>query len=199
MGTQAFALAAVSLLLGVCGGWLIRKSFATRVPKPGQVVSAPPQNAARSQVLPQSFGSPAARPPAQELKEAADMQAAPLLEQLKCNPANAAHLAQLGNLYYDAKQCPTAIGYYERSLKSQPNNTSVRTDLGTAYWYNGDADTAVTQFNVVLSSEPNKPDTLVNLGVVNGRARRMRREPSPPGRNCWTQILAMRIRKTCCN
>jgi tetratricopeptide (TPR) repeat protein len=122
-------------------------------------------------VLP-SFNSLTAVPAPQEVRQAADIQAAPLLEQLKADPTNAALLAQLGNVYYDAKQYPSAIDYYERSLKSQPANSSVRTDLGTAYWYNGDADTAIAEFNKVLASEPNKADTLFNLGVVKWQGKK---------------------------
>jgi tetratricopeptide (TPR) repeat protein len=170
--TQAFALAAVSLLLGVCGGWLIRRSLAAPVPAPAQVASPPAQDVAPSQPVPTDFGSLAELPPPQELKQAADTQAAPLLEQLKANPTNAGLLAQLGNIYYDAKQYRIAIEYYERSLKSQPIDTSVRTDLGTAYWYTGDADGAIAQFNKALSYEPNKADTLFNLGVVKWQGKR---------------------------
>ena len=107
-----------------------------------------------------------AAPSAQELKRAADTRAAPLLERLKSEPTNSALLANLGNIYYDAKQYPLAIEYYERSLKSRPTDTSVRTDLGTAYWYNGDADTAIVQFQKSLAYEPTKADTLFNLGIV---------------------------------
>jgi tetratricopeptide (TPR) repeat protein len=77
---------------------------------------------------------------------------------------NAGRQAQVGNLYYDAKQYPAAIFDYERSLKAQPSDTSVETDLGTAYWYTGEADAAVAQFTKVLAIAPTKPDTLFNLG-----------------------------------
>lgn len=90
-----------------------------------------------------------------------------------------------GNLYSAAKQYPTAIGYYERSLKSRPNSNSVRTDLGTAYWYSGDADTPITQFKVVLSSEPNKPDTLFNLGVVRWQGKK----DAPGAIAAWQKLL----------
>jgi tetratricopeptide (TPR) repeat protein len=170
--TQAFALGVVSLLLGVCGGWLIRRSFAAPARAPAQVASSPAPAVAPGQTAPPNFGSLLGSPSAQELKQAADTQAAPLLEQLKADPTNAGLLAQLGNLYYDAKQYPTAIDYYERFLKSQPSNTSVRTDLGTAYWYNGDTDTAIAQFNKALSYEPNKADTLFNLGVVKWKGKK---------------------------
>lgn len=165
---QAFALAAVSLLLGVCGGWLIRRF--TAGPTPAQTVSAPLQPGAPSQPPP-NFGVAGQLPSSQDLKQAADAQAAPLIQQLKANPSDAAVLAQVGNLYYDAKQYSTAIDYYERSLKSQPSDTSVRTDLGTAYWYNGDADTAIAQFNKALSFAPTKPDTLFNLGIVKWQGK----------------------------
>lgn len=167
---QAFALAAVSLVLGVCGGLLIRKVTAARGTPPA--VTMAEQAATPSQPIPANFGSIAAAPSPQELKQAADQQAAPLLEQLKADPTNASLLAQLGNIYYDAKQYPTAIGYYERSLKSQPADTSVRTDLGTAYWYNGDADTAISQFQKALSFEPAKADTLFNLGIVKWQGKK---------------------------
>jgi cytochrome c-type biogenesis protein CcmH/NrfG len=162
--TQAFALAAVSLVLGVCGGMLVRRAT-TRTVTP-QVMTAPEQAPVASAPTPASFGSVAAMPSAQELKQAADQQATPLLEKLRTDPTNATLLTNLGNIYYDAKQYSTAIEYYERSLKARPADTSVRTDMGTAYWYNGDADTAIAQFQKALSYEPTKADTLFNLGVV---------------------------------
>jgi tetratricopeptide (TPR) repeat protein len=173
-GTQAFTLAAVALLLGVCGGWLIRRSTAaTSAPTTSaQVASAPSPGGNPDQSAPPNFSSMAGLPSAEELKKAADEQAAPLLEHLKTDPNNAALLAQVGNIYYDVKQYPTAIDYYERSLKSQANNSSVRTDLGTAYWYTGNADAAIAQFNKVLSYEPNKADTLFNLGVVEWQGKK---------------------------
>jgi tetratricopeptide (TPR) repeat protein len=169
---QAFALAAISLLLGVCGGWLIRRSFTALGRTTAQVVSLPAQAAAPSQPAPPNLGSLAGVPSPGDLKQAADSQAAPLLEQLKADSSNATLLVQLGNIYYDAKQYPAAIEYYKRSLESQPSNTSARTDLGTAYWYTGDADAAIAQFNKALSFEPNKADTLFNLGVVKWQGKK---------------------------
>lgn len=167
--TQAFALAAVSLVLGVCGGLLIRR--ATTTPGTPQAITTTEQAAAPSSPVPANFGATSAAPTPQELKHAADEQAAPLLEQLKASPSNAALLTQLGNIYYDAKQYPAAIDYYRRSLKLQPADTSVRTDLGTAYWYSGDADKAITEFQKALSYEPTKADTLFNLGIVKWQGK----------------------------
>jgi tetratricopeptide (TPR) repeat protein len=170
-GNQAAALAVFALLLGVCGGWLIRRSFAGKVADTSQVASTPAIPAAVQQA-PANFSQISGVPSAEDLKQAADSQAALLLQQLKADPTNAGLLAQIGNLYYDAKQFPAAIEYYERSLKSQPTDTSVRTDLGTAYWYRGDPDTAIAQFNKVLALAPTKADTLFNLGIVKWQGKK---------------------------
>jgi tetratricopeptide (TPR) repeat protein len=185
---QAITLALFSLLLGVCGGWLIRRSVAAAVPQPAEVVSAPDANVAAGQPVPSQPVVPGSVPAvstAQELKLAADNQAAPLLAELKDKPANPELLAKLGNLYYDAEQYPTAIEYYERSLKAQPSNPSVRTDLGTAYWYKGDPDTAIAQFNKALTLAPTKPDTLFNLGIVKWQGKK----DAPGAVAAWRKLL----------
>src|SRR6516165_1274729 len=138
--TQAFALAAVALLFGVCGGWILRR--VTAPPLAQQAAAAPMPTAVPPQTPLRDLG-PMAAVPSADLKKAADSEAAPLLEQLKAAPSDAGLLAKLGNIYYDAKLYSDAIQYYERSLKIQPKDTSVRTDLGTAHWYSGDADAAI--------------------------------------------------------
>jgi len=171
--TQAFALAAVSLLFGVCGGWIVRRAMTTPAPTAQQAVMAPAPAEESAPLPASSLGGPmAAIPSPDDLKKAADAEAAPLLEQLKSTPADAGLLARLGNIYYDAKLYPQAIDYYQRSLKSQPADTSVRTDLGTAYWYSGNADTAISEFNKALSYEPTKADTLLNLGIVEWQGKK---------------------------
>jgi len=180
---QAFALAAVCLVLGLCGGMLIRKAApqaaaqTTSAPQQPSMPNAPP--------APVNFSSAPTGASAQELKQAADTQAAPLLTQLKSDPANATLLTNVGNIYYDAKVYPTAIEYYERSLKSRPSDTSVRTDMGTAYWYTGDADTAIAQFEKSLTYEPTKADTLFNLGIVEWQGKK----DSKKALAAWQKLL----------
>lgn len=169
--TQAFALAAIALLFGVCGGWILRRATAPSPPVAQQALVSPMAAPAPAQGSLPDLGPMAALPSRAELKKAADSEAAPLLEQLNTAPTDANLLAKVGNIYYDAKQYPDAINYYERSLKSQPNDTSVRTDLGTAYWYNGDADTAIAQFNKALAYDPAKADALFNLGIVEWQGK----------------------------
>lgn len=165
--TQAFAVALISLVLGLAGGWFIRKSFvpapaATAVTSPAASAGNPP---------PAPLGPLAVTPTPDQLRRMADTQAAPLLDSLKSDPNNPDLLARIGNIYYDVKQYPAAIDYYERSLKLQPANAAVRTDMATAYWYSGNTDTALAEFNKALTYEPNKANTLFNLGIVKWQSK----------------------------
>ena len=165
--TQAFAVALISLLLGLAGGWFIRKSLVTA--PAASAVASPAAPAGNTPPAP--LGPLASMPTADQLKKMADTQAAPLLDNLKSDPSNPELLARIGNIYYDVKQYPAAIDYYERSLKLQPANAAVRTDMATAYWYEGHADAALAEFNKALTFEPNKANTLFNIGVVKWQSK----------------------------
>jgi cytochrome c-type biogenesis protein CcmH/NrfG len=161
---QAYTFAVVCLLVGIAGGWFIRGS------QPSTTSSPEMPTASATDSAPQN--GPAQPPTAAQLKQVADTQAAPLLEKLKSDPNNAAILANLGNVYYDAQQYPVAIEYYKKSLDAQPTNSAVRTDMGTAYWYTGNADAAISEFNQVLKTDPTNPNTLFNLGIVRLHGKR---------------------------
>jgi cytochrome c-type biogenesis protein CcmH/NrfG len=160
---QAYTLAVVCLLLGIAGGWLIRGSQA-RGPEAGvssTAVAVPGDGSSGAE----------AQPSADQMKKMADTQAAPLLEKLKADPNNPELLANLGNIYYDTQQYPTAIDFYKRALKAQPSNAGVRTDMATAYWYSGNADGAIAEFNKALTYEPNSANALFNLGIVKWQGK----------------------------
>ena len=183
-GAQAAALVVICLLAGAAGGWLIRKSTAS--PAAVRAVASPAPGVGAGQASPANLGMPTGAPSPQALQQAAEAQAAPVLQQLKADPKNAALLTSAGNIYYDAKQYPKAIEYYERTLKIQPSDTSVRTDLGTAYWYSGNADAAIAQFDKSLAIDPNKADTLFNLGVVKWQGKK----DGPGAIAAWQKLLA---------
>jgi tetratricopeptide (TPR) repeat protein len=105
-------------------------------------------------------------PSLNQLQAIADAQVAPQLLKLKSDPNNPELLANIGNVYYDAQQYPTAVDYYGRALKAKPSDAAVRTDLGTAYWFMGNADSALTEFNKALTYAPTNPNTLFNRGLV---------------------------------
>jgi cytochrome c-type biogenesis protein CcmH/NrfG len=161
--TQAYVMASICLVIGVALGYLFRGS------EPGSASSSQAVQTASAE--PGPTGMQQQMPSLEDLKRMADTQAAPLIEKLKSDPNNPGLLASIGNYYYDARQYPTAIDYYQQSLKLQPANTSVRTDMATAFWYTGDADTAISEFKKSLSYEPNKANTLFNLGVVEWQGK----------------------------
>jgi cytochrome c-type biogenesis protein CcmH/NrfG len=162
--TQAFTSAVLCLFLGIAGGYFIRRSRASQNPAPIPAVASSVPNSMPVMPPPQTASM-------DQIKGIADTQAAVKLEQLKADPNNVALLNELGNIYYDSKQYPTAIEYYSRSLKLQPKDADVRTDMATAYWFTGDADTAISEFNKSLSYEPSKSNTLFNLGIVKWQGK----------------------------
>ncbi|HLY41098.1 MAG TPA: hypothetical protein VKR52_07775 [Terracidiphilus sp.] len=156
---RAALLALVCLMAGMAGGWLIR----------GLQIPADSANAA-------AVAAPEAPPSTQaqakpDARTMADMQAAPLINQLKSDPNNAGVLTSVGNLYYDAQQYAIAVDYYGRALKVKPADTSVRTDEGTAFWYMGNADAAIAEFDQALSYAPNSANTLFNRGLVKWQGK----------------------------
>src|SRR5580700_8470088 len=156
------SLAVACLFVGIAGGWFIRSSQSSAITGSGIAASVSAQQ--------KIAGSTATTTPAR-MKEMADAQAVPVLEELKSDPNNPDLLASVGNLYYDAQAYPIAVDYYGRALKSKPADAAVRTDMATAYWYIGNVDEAITEFNKALIYEPNKPNTLFNLGLVKWRGK----------------------------
>ena len=104
---------------------------------------------------------------------------------MKKNPSDYDALIQLGNLYYDARQYPSAIQNYERALTIHPENADVRTDMGTAYWYAGNVDKALTEMQTSLKYRPGHPQTLFNLGWVRWQGK-----ADPKGAvEAWEELL----------
>ena len=160
---QAYVLAVICLLVGIAGGWFIRGSKSPAV-APGEMASVPAPAVGAANAGAQT-------PTPAQMQKMADTQAGPLIEKLKADPTNAGLLANIGNIYYDAHQFPTAIDYYQRALNVEPANTNVRTDMATAFWYAGQADIAIREFQKSLSYAPNQPNTLFNLGVVEWQGK----------------------------
>jgi cytochrome c-type biogenesis protein CcmH/NrfG len=150
-------LAAVSLLVGLIVGYLL----------PGSGGVSPVKTAA---VATKTLGT---HPPMtmEQMKAMADRKAAPLLEKLKANPADAGVLAQLGALYGSAHQFPQSAEYYGKSLQADPKNLNARTQLASSLYYSGDVDGAVKQLQQVLKSDPKNANALFNLGMIKWRAK----------------------------
>jgi tetratricopeptide (TPR) repeat protein len=108
----------------------------------------------------------AQQPTAEQLRQMADTQAQPLVQQLASDPKNSTLLYQIGNLYYDAQQYPEAVKYYEQSLKIDPKATDVRTDMATAYHLMGQPDRAIQEYDAVLKIDGKHVNALFNEGMV---------------------------------
>jgi cytochrome c-type biogenesis protein CcmH/NrfG len=170
-GTQAYLLAAFCLLLGVALGYLFRGS----APVAAQAGASATTQQGRGQQQPADPNAQAA------LAQAA----APLVELLNKNPNDFDSLVKLGNLFYDGKEFPGAIQYYERALAIHPDNPDVRTDMGTAYWYTGNAEKALASMETSLKYRPGHPQTLFNLGWVRWQGKQ-----DPKGAiEAWQQLL----------
>ena len=161
---HASILAVACLSVGIAGGWLIRGFHGHAA-----IVSAKSSNIptpASSQI------PPATQPDPAQMKVAADTQAAPLIDQLKSGGEDPRVLAELGNIYYDARQYPVAVDFYRRALKAKPADAAVRTDMATAYWFMGKADLAIAEFDKALAFVPDNPNTLFNRGLVKWKGKK---------------------------
>lgn len=156
--TQAYVFAVFCLVLGVALGYLFRGSASPAVR------STASANVQQENNVPQQV-------PAAQMEAALAQATAPLLDALNKNPKDYDSLVQLGNLYYDAKQYPNAIQYYEKALVIHPDNPDVRTDMGTAYWYTGDADKALAAMEISLKYRPGHPQTLFNVGWIKWQGK----------------------------
>ncbi|MGC2473362.1 MAG: tetratricopeptide repeat protein [Candidatus Sulfotelmatobacter sp.] len=183
---QAYLLAAFCLLLGVALGYLFHGSASPAAQAAAPTTQQPEMSAPNQNASAQN--TPTQTPPTQQnaQAEAALAQAvAPFEGAVKKNPNDYDALVQLGNLYYDARQYPSAIQDYERALKIHPENADVRTDMGTAYWYAGNVDKALTEMQTSLKYRPGHPQTLFNLGWIRWQGK-----ADPKGAvQAWEELL----------
>lgn len=169
---QAYLMAAFCLFLGVALGYLFHGSASL-----GAAQAAAPATQQQDMTAP--------NPQSGQAEAALAQAVAPFEEAVKKNPNDYDSLVQLGNLYYDAKQYPSAIQDYERALTIHPENADVRTDMGTAYWYAGNVDKALTEMQMSLKYRPGHPQTLFNLGWIRWQGK-----ADPKGAvQAWEELL----------
>jgi cytochrome c-type biogenesis protein CcmH/NrfG len=156
---QVYTAIAVVLVVGCIVGYLLHS--------PGTAAPSPADNSLPATIPANSLPS-IARTPDRLL----DAEVKPLLARLETNPKDVSALTELGNIYFDASQWSSAIGYYTRVLNESPRNPDVRTDMGIAYYYSGDSDRALKEFDQALKDDPRHAQTLFNVGVVkmNGKS-----------------------------
>lgn len=161
--SQVYAMAVISLLVGLAIGYLFRGS---------QSLAPPAQPAASVQpAAPASAKAGGHMPSLEEMKRMADKKAEPLLEKLKTDPQNSDLLIQVGNLYKSTHQFKEAASYYDRALQGDPKNVVIRTEMASCLYYSGDVDGAISQLQQSLQYDPKDANSLFNLGMVKWQGK----------------------------
>ena len=181
---QAYALAAVCLLLGLAIGYLFRGSQSPAPPLPQAEVTQPGATAgAMGGQMPSAMGGQ--MPSLDQMKHMADKKAAPLLEKLKSDPTNVDLLKQVGNIYQATHQFKEAANYYDEALKTDPKNVPIRTQLASSLYYNGDVDGAISQLQTALQYDPKDANSLFNLGMIKWQGK----QDSKGAVAAWRELL----------
>ncbi|NOZ54056.1 MAG: tetratricopeptide repeat protein [Gammaproteobacteria bacterium] len=108
-----------------------------------------------------------------------------LLKQLNADSNDISTAVQLGNLYYDKREAPQAILYYQHALSLDDDQPGVRTDLGTMYWENGNVSLAELAFRKVIDKHPDFGNAYLNLGLLLVRGKNQVQE----GRDLWQGLI----------
>jgi cytochrome c-type biogenesis protein CcmH/NrfG len=156
---QVYAMAAISLIVGLAIGYLFRGSQSPAPPPR-------PVTAAVSQPSPAAGGMGGQMRSLEQMKQMADVKAAPLLEKLKTDPNNTDLLVKVGDLYQGTHQFKEAAGYYDKALQIDAKNVPIRTQLASCLYYQGDVDGAISQLQQALRYDPKDANSLFNLGIM---------------------------------
>lgn len=163
--TQAYAMAAICLGIGLVVGFLVRgpAGVAPRNAGADPMVSG----AAMATTTPGVAAPPPSSPQssAAEMKAASAQAASTVLERLKSDPKDFKLLVEAGEMYYHHAAYAEAAAYYERALAVQ-SNVAVRNQYASALYYQGDADRALQEYAKVLRSSPTNDIALFNSGMI---------------------------------
>ncbi len=173
---QVYAMAVISLVVGLAIGYLFRGS---------QSPAVPAQPAASAQPAAPAGGMGGQMPTLDQMKQMADTKAAPLLEKLKGDPNNKDLLIQAGNIYEATHQFKEAAAYYDKALQTDPKNVPIRTQMASCLYYNGDVDGAISQLQQALHYDPKDVNSLFNLGMIKWQGK----QDSKGAVAAWQQLL----------
>jgi cytochrome c-type biogenesis protein CcmH/NrfG len=162
---QAYAMAAICLLLGAALGYLFRASGAVHNP------ARNPQNTQSMVQSVASTGGAPTMPSLDDMKRMADKQAEPLLAKLKSDPNNVSLLVQVARMYESTHQFPEAGGYFGRAVQADPKNVALRTEMASCLYYGGDVDGAINQLQQAVQEKPGDANALFNLGLIRWKGK----------------------------
>jgi cytochrome c-type biogenesis protein CcmH/NrfG len=174
---QVYAMAVISLVVGLAIGYLFR----------GSQSQAPAQPAANAQPTAPAGGMGGKMPSLEEMKQMAEKKPEPLLEKLKSDPNNKDLLVQVGNIYEATHRFKDAATFYGRALQVDPKNIVLRTQMASCLYYDGDVDGAITQLQQSLQDSPKDANSLFNLGMIKWRGKK----DSKGAVAAWQQLLKL--------
>ena len=159
---QVYAMSVLCLLVGVTVGFLYRGSNASQASTSAPVVQ---------QQMPGANPGQAQQPPSpDQMKQMADKQVAPLLEQANKNPSDFDALIKIGGYYFAARQFDKAATFYEKAANVK-QTADVLTKLSNAQFYGGSGDKAIDTLNRALQLDPKFANALYNLGMLKWQVR----------------------------
>ena len=176
---QVYAMAVISLVVGLAIGYLFRGS---------QSPAAPAQPVAAAQSSPSAGGMGGMggqMPTLDQMKQMADKKAEPLLEKLKSDPRNSDLLIQVGKIYLATHKFKEAAAYYDKALQVNPKNVAIRTEMASCLYYSGDVDGAISQLQQALHYNPKDANSLFNLGMIKWQGK----QDSKGAMAAWQQLL----------
>ena len=144
MKKESILLAAVALIVGLLGGYLVFS------------ISSAGKNQQPAASIPTGSGSPTDY--VSRIAEAEKIVAK--------DPKNLNAWLSLGNDYFDTEQAQKAIHAYGKVLEIEPNNPNVLTDQGVMYRRVGWFDKALENFEKAQKLDPKHLQSLYNLGVL---------------------------------
>ncbi|MGA3213550.1 MAG: tetratricopeptide repeat protein [Terriglobales bacterium] len=176
---QVYAMAVISLVVGLAIGYLFRGS---QSPAPPAQPVAAAQPAAPAGAM---GGPPAQMPTLDQMRQMADKKAAPLLEKLKTDPTNTDLLTQTANIYLSTHQFKEAASYFDKVLQLDPKNVPIRTQMASCLFYSNDVDGAISQLQQSLQYSPKDANALFNLGMIKWQGKK----DSQGALAAWQQLL----------
>ncbi len=163
---QVYAMAVISLVVGLAIGYLFRGSQSP-APASQPVSSAQPPPAAGGM-----GGQGGQTPTLDQMKQMGDKKAEPLLEKMKSDPNNSDLLIQVGKIYVATHQFKEAASYYDKVLQVNPKNVAIRTEMASCLYYAGDVDGAISQLQQALHYDPKDANSLFNLGLFKWQGKK---------------------------
>ena len=144
MKKESILIAAVALVVGLLGGYLVF------------TISTAGKATQDSQGISSGSGSPTDY--AKRISEAEKIVAQ--------DPKNLNAWISLGNDYFDTEQAQKSINAYNKALEIDPNNVNILTDQGVMFRKVGWYDKAIANFEKAQKNDPKHLQSLYNLGVV---------------------------------